>query len=71
MNLVQLRNSKSLTQLELALQLKVTQTTVSKWEKKKALPNIKTMQKIAKILDVDLQTIVNCFVKDKEKTKKE
>lgn len=71
MNLVQFRNSKSLTQLELALKLRVNQTTVSKWEKKKALPSIKTMQKMAEILDVDLKSIVYCFVKDKEKTQNE
>ena len=63
--------NKKFTQKDLALKIGVSQPCVSKWLNNINQPNLQTMQKMAEILNVDLQTIVNCFVKDKEKTKKE
>ena len=60
----------NLSQVKFANKLDVSQAAVSLWVTKKCTPKIQTMQKMAEILNVDLQTIVNCFVKDKEKTKK-
>lgn len=62
---------KNITQSMLAKKLKVTQPCISNWCNRKGQPNIQTMQKLADALDVDLQTIVACFVQDNKKTKKE
>lgn len=66
MNLIQLRNSKNLTQKQLANLINVTQTAISKFEKNIAIPKFHTMQKLADALEVDLQTIVECFIKKED-----
>ena len=73
MKLTELRRSKNLAQTDLAKKLKICQSTVSMWERNKSTPTYRTMRKLADALDVDLQTIVACFVQDKtqQKTKKE
>ena len=71
--LEELLNERGITQTMLANELKISQSSISLWLNKKTLPRFKTMQKLADALDVDLQTIVACFVQDKkqQKTKKE
>ena len=71
MRLEEILASKNITQSMLAKKLKVTQPCVSNWCNRKGQPNLQTMQKLADALDVDLQTIVACFVQDNKKTKKE
>ena len=70
-NLRNLRLEKNLTIKEFARNLQLTRNAISQYENDKRTPSIVVMQKMAEILNVDLQTVVNCFVKDKEKTKKE
>lgn len=71
--LAELRKTKNLTQNQLATKLNCSRTLISAYENK-VTPNIAQMQKLADALDVDLQTIVACFVqqdKKQQKTKKE
>lgn len=68
MNFNQLRKSLNLTQVEVAEKMNINQTTISKWEKNKAIPSLETMKKLAETLQVDVNEILNCFI---EKTKKE
>lgn len=68
--LAKLRKAKNLTQNQLAKKLNCSRTLVSAYENK-TIPTISQMQKLADALDVDLQTIVACFVQDNKKTKKE
>ena len=73
LNLKNLRKSKCWSQKRLANQINRSIATVSLIENCKLTPNLQTMQKLADALDVDLQTIVACFVQDnrQQKTKKE
>lgn len=59
------------TQTEIAKRIKCTQQVISKWCTGKSEPSLYYMRKLADALDVDLQTIVACFVQDNKKTKKE
>jgi transcriptional regulator with XRE-family HTH domain len=74
MTFQQILDKSKLTQSQLATKMSVHQTTISNWKLKKVTPAIAQMQKLADALDVDLQTIVACFVqqdKKQQKTKKE
>lgn len=63
MTLKYIRALKAIKQEYLAEILEVSQASVSRWETGKATPNLSTMQKLAEVLEVDLQTIVDCFSK--------
>lgn len=65
-----IREDNNLTQKQLARNCATTQSTISKWELRKVTPTIAQMQKLADALEVDLQTIVACFVQDNKKTTK-
>ena len=67
MKLIQLRKQKELTQFDLAEKLNCHQTTISKLEHQKSRPSFEMIQKLAEVLDVDLQTISDCFVEEKQK----
>ena len=66
MTLKCLLKQQNKTQQNIAECLKCTQQVISKWCLGKSTPSLEIMQKLAKALDVDLQTIVNCFVEDKK-----
>lgn len=53
-----LRKDKGLTQLELALQLHVTDKAVSRWERGVGLPDIQTIEPLATALGVDVLEIM-------------
>ncbi len=58
-NLVELRNSAHLTQLQLAEMLNYSDKAVSKWERGEALPDLRVLIQLAKIYGVTLDQLVN------------
>lgn len=54
-----LRKEKNLTQKQLADLLFLDQTTISKWELGKAIPDYGTLQKIADLYDVTIDLLLN------------
>lgn len=57
-NLKKVRLSKNLTQLQLALELDLDTTTISKYEKGSRCPSLKLADKIANVLDVKLSQLI-------------
>jgi len=57
--LQQLRKQKGFTQEELAEQLFVSRTAVSKWESRRGLPNIDSLKAISKIFDVTIDELLS------------
>ena len=58
-NVKKYRKSKKLSQEELALKLCVVRQTVSKWEKGLSVPDIEILLKLAEVLDVSVNTLLN------------
>lgn len=54
-----LRKEKGMTQKELADQLNITDKAVSKWERDVACPDVNTIPKLAEILGVSLEELMN------------
>lgn len=54
-----LRKEKGMTQKELAEQLNITDKAVSKWERDVACPDVNTIPKLAEILGVSLDELMN------------
>ena len=65
-----IRREKGFTQKELAEKLSVTDKAVSKWERDVALPDINTLPKLAKILDVTIEELINAKPQKTNKLKK-
>lgn len=65
------RKEKGLTQKALAEQLNVTDKAVSKWERDIAKPDINTIPKLAEILDLSLEELMNLPVKPKVESSSE
>lgn len=58
----ELRKQKGFSkQQDLAKACGVKQTTLSKWEQGRARPKIETIKKLAEILGVSTEEILNCF----------
>lgn len=57
-NLIQLRKQHNLTQTQLAERLNYSDKSISKWERKEALPDIVTLKEIADLFD----TTVDCLI---------
>lgn len=55
----ELRKEKNLTQFELAHQLNIDQTTISKWELDKALPDTAMLIKLAEFFDVSTDYLLS------------
>ncbi len=53
-----IRAQKGLSQKELGERLGVSQQMIGQWETGKASPKIETLEKIAKVLDVDIFSLV-------------
>ncbi len=57
-NIKELRKERNLTQLELAVYLGIDQTTVSKWELNKALPDTLMLIQLAEFFDVSIDYLL-------------
>ena len=55
----QLRESRNLTQAELAEKIGVSSKTVSKWETAKGLPDITLLQPLAQVLGISVIELMN------------
>ena len=64
--IAELRKSKNMTQLELANQLNITDKAVSKWERDISCPDINTFPKLAEILGVSVDELLQANVSDTE-----
>lgn len=53
----ELRQSKKLTQKELADMLNVTDKTVSRWETRKSLPDVEMMKRIADVFEISISEL--------------
>lgn len=58
MNLKHVRQNKKMTQKKLALEIGVDQSTVSKWEREAAQPNLNMCFKIAQVLECSIDELV-------------
>ena len=57
-NLIELRKKNNLTQNELAEKLNYSDNTISRWEHAEITPAIETLQQIANIYGVSLETLI-------------
>ena len=58
-NIVTLRKKHGLSQEQFAEKISVSRQTVSNWERGIAVPDVETLNLIAKLFDTDLSAIVN------------
>jgi len=64
-NLISLRKKNNLTQNELAKKLNYSDNTVSRWEHAEITPSIETLQEIANIYNVSLESLIKENVVEK------
>ncbi|MBR2042536.1 MAG: helix-turn-helix transcriptional regulator [Oscillospiraceae bacterium] len=71
--IAQLRKEKDMTQLELAAMLNITDKAVSKWERDISCPDINTFPKLAEILGVSVDELMqaNASAKSEQGEKKD
>ncbi len=69
--IAELRKAKNMTQLELANKLNITDKAVSKWERDISCPDINTFPKLAEILDVSVDELLQANSLKDETNKKE
>ena len=65
------RESKKLTQKDLAVQLGVTNKAISKWENGHGMPDYSLFQSLCKLLDISVSELLNGETEEKSKTKVE
>lgn len=63
--IVELRKENNMTQMDLAEKMCVTDKAVSKWERDISCPDIKTINKLAEIFNVDINILLNTKVNTK------
>lgn len=61
MKLKELIKSKNITQEQLAKDLSITQSSISQWCIGICRPKIKYIKKIAQLLNVSVEEVLNCF----------
>jgi len=69
--IAEFRKAKNMTQLELATKLNITDKAVSKWERDISCPDINTFPKLAEILEVSVDELLQSSAVSKEETKNE
>ena len=57
-NIRKIRNSKKLTQEELAAKINVTRQAVSNWENNKTQPDIETLTNIANAFEIGIEELI-------------
>lgn len=62
----EIRQKANLTQANLAECLGIKQSAVSAWECSISRPNIENIQKLAKVLNCDFETVAKCFIKEEK-----
>ncbi len=67
MMIASLRKEKSMTQLELANLMNVTDKAVSKWERDLSCPDINSLPKLAELLGVSVNDLMQCKSDDSGK----
>ena len=65
-----LRKQKEMTQLELAEKMGVTDKAVSKWERDLSFPDVSSLPKLAEILEVSVDELMQVKAEAKEDTTK-
>ena len=70
-NIAQLRQSKKMTQIELAEQLNYSDKAVSKWERGESLPDVSVLLEIANLFGVTLDELVRDAPRPLKSRKKE
>lgn len=70
-NLIKLRKNNNLTQNEFAEKLNYSDNTVSRWERGEISPSIETLEQIAKVFDIEIETLLqeNAFDEIKKENK--
>lgn len=66
-NIVELRRSQNITQLELAEKLNYTDKAISKWERGESLPDIIILKKIADLFNVSVDYLLSSSHENIEK----
>ena len=69
--IAELRKAKNMTQLELANQLNITDKAVSKWERDISCPDVSTFPKLAEILGVSVDELLQAHSSETKSTEKE
>lgn len=64
-----LRKEKKLTQAQLAEQMNVTDKAVSKWERDLSFPDVGSIPKLARILDITTEELLEAKEKPQKSTK--
>ncbi len=64
MTIKKARQSKKLSQCEVAKMLNVTQGTVSQWENNISLPRTSLLTKLSSILDCPIEELLNDTIKE-------
>ena len=62
----QMRKQNNMTQKDLAEKLNVSDKVISKWETGKCLPDVETMLKLSKVLDVSISELYECVEKNEK-----
>lgn len=65
-NLIQLRKSNNMTQMDLAAHINYSDKAISRWENGEVLPNVEALDSIAKIYNVPITYLFERHVDDKE-----
>ena len=69
--IAELRKAKNMTQLELANKLNITDKAVSKWERDISCPDVSTYPKLAEILGVSVDELLQAHSSETKSTEKE
>lgn len=65
-----LRKEKGMTQNDLAEKMNVTDKAVSKWERNLSCPDVNSIPKLAKVLDVSVDELLNAQKQNKQENNK-